>query len=87
MSLQGIHVVWKGYGTDERIWHAWSDDGENWQGNKQIIGLTSHDPALAIFQGRLHMVWKGHGSDDHIWHVWSDDGENWSQEQPIYWPH
>ena len=47
MRLQGIHMVWKGHGSDDHIWHVWSDDGENWSKEQPIIGLTNHDPALA----------------------------------------
>jgi hypothetical protein len=76
----GLVRVWKGAGDDARMFSSSSGDGQNWTGEAQVGGLTSHGPALAAFGGRLVRVWKGAGDDARMFSSSSGDGQNWTGE-------
>ena len=58
-----LYAVWKGEGTDQRLWYA-SYDGTKWSGQTQISGASSSvGAAIAEFKGTLYAMCKGKDSD------------------------
>ena len=74
-------IEWKEPGT-ERIWYA-TFDGNRWTAQQNIPKrMTSHSPALAVFQDKVMMMWKGKGIDERIWYA-TFDGNRWTAQQNI----
>jgi hypothetical protein len=85
-----LYAVWKGAGTDDTIYCAYTSDGENWPWDKGpkprspvADAHTSHGPALAAFKGRLYLAWKGADKDTGIYWSSSQDGKNWDQKKQV----
>jgi hypothetical protein len=81
------HRVWKGVVGDDRMYYSSSSDGLTWTDQREIVGRTSHGPALVQFQSRLHRAWKGASDDTRIYHSSSGrDGLAWTDPQPVGTP-
>jgi hypothetical protein len=72
-----LHRVWKGTVGDNHMYHSSSSDSLTWTDQRKIVGLTSHGPALAVFNGRLHRAWKDDDTS-RIYHSSSSDGLTWT---------
>jgi hypothetical protein len=79
-----LHRVWKGVVGDNHMYHSSSPDGLTWTDQREIVGLTSHGPALAVFNNTLHRAWKGAGDDTKIYHSSSPDGLTWTDPQSVH---
>jgi hypothetical protein len=86
-SLAGVddklYAVWKGEGTDERLYYAYYD-GRKWSGQTpgstqtQIPDVTSSvGAAIAEFGGKLYGVCKGKDSDASLYNA-EFSGSTWS---------
>jgi hypothetical protein len=78
-----LYLVWKGEGTDTRMFYSKTSDGKNWTGQALVggntsIGNTSDRPTLAAFNENLFLAWKGEGADPRIFLAATDNGETWS---------
>jgi len=87
-----LYAAWKGSGSDQKIYYASMDTGENWSPQQQPAKSdpypsTDSSPSLAAFgDEKLYLAWKGVGSDDHIWFSDSSDGETWSPQTKFVLP-
>jgi hypothetical protein len=62
-------------GTDNGLWHAWSEGG-SWAGWEQLGGVLTSEPAAAAWgPNRLDVF--ARGSDKALWHRWWG-GSGWS---------
>lgn len=78
-----LHMLWKGAGTDTRLWRTGFDGA--WKAQKQVPSSAGASAvvALAAFRGKLHAAWKGQtGDSSRIW--WNTfDGRVWGHEQMV----
>jgi hypothetical protein len=71
-----LYAVWKGQGTDQRLWYA-SYDGTKWSGQTQIAGANSSvGAAIAEFKGTLYAMCKGKDSDTSLYNASFDISTN-----------
>ena len=71
-----LYAVWKGEGSDERLWYA-DYDGKNWSGQTQIpTGSSSEGAAIAEFNGKLYAMCKGSGSNVSLYNA-EFNGSTW----------
>ncbi|MFP2910798.1 hypothetical protein ACLESD_38330 [Pyxidicoccus sp. 3LFB2] len=58
-------------GTDNGLWHRWTDDTVNWGGWEWLAGNVGGDPvAVSWGWGRLDIFYRG--TDNALWQVWWD---------------
>jgi len=60
-------------GTDNGLWHRWTDDTVNWGGWEWLAGSVGGDPiAVSWGWGRLDIFYRG--TDNALWQAWWDGG-------------
>jgi hypothetical protein len=81
-SGTNAYVVWKGEGTDERMFFGWFDSSMTWHDGGQITDIpctSSLGAALCSFGSDLFAMWKGAGSDQQL-SCGSFNGTAWTVE-------
>jgi hypothetical protein len=90
-----LYCLWKGADTDTRMFLAAGSSEDDWllqPGHEwrvvglgdewEVVGRTSHGPALCPLGGRLYCLWKGEGSDSRTFISYSTNGQKWSWSPP-----
>ena len=80
-----LYCVWKGADTDTRMFLTTGSREDYWllePGHElEVVGRTSHGPALSPLGGRLYRLWKGEGTDTRMFISSSESGAGWSPPQ------
>jgi hypothetical protein len=83
-----LYCLWKGEGTDTRIFITDSPDAIPYlllkDGMAIIQGRTSHGPALTRKDDKFYCLWKGEGSDTRMFISLGDlTGTAWGRPQQV----
>lgn len=84
-QYDGVYLLWKGAGNDQRIFFNKMDGNGNW-GNQVALpfGGTSTTPSIACGNDELIAVWKGIGDDERIFYsIGWNGGANWTPQEVV----
>lgn len=75
-------MVWRGEGSNDNLYFAFSSDGQHWGAQAQIPGAASTNaPALTVFNGLPFLAFKGGVGDDGMYGaIYSPATGRWATE-------